>query len=339
MIYAIEQCRSKGDYQEMPEGAQRVLLVVGIIAMIGLLWLVIGSPLMGSERPIYSSGALPQVAAVIRPVLSILSVPTPTAHLTPVPTPADPRGERYFPQTGFRIDNDTIWDYFSHRGGVGTFGYPISRPFPLSGFVVQMFQRRIIQLDKSGHARLLNVLDPSLLPYTHFGGREFPGFDPESVATAPDPTDIPAILAWVRMHAPDTFQGKSVHFYQTFVDTVPSSEAFVGPGDSHLLVGFALEMWGIPTSSPWVDPHNGDIVYLRWQRGIMQFDATCGCTQAVLLAEQLKRVLTGVGLTADLDQEAQTSPLYRQYDPSRPRGLRRPELLPGTDLTSAFTSQ
>ena len=34
---------------------------------------------------------------------------------------ADPR---LFAQTGYRVDRDAFWDYFTRRGGVTTFGYP-----------------------------------------------------------------------------------------------------------------------------------------------------------------------------------------------------------------------
>ncbi|MGH2367148.1 MAG: hypothetical protein ACRDI2_03030, partial [Chloroflexota bacterium] len=44
--------------------------------------------------------------------------------------PPTPRDERFFSATGYRIDNDAIWDYFQARGGVATFGYPVSRTFP-----------------------------------------------------------------------------------------------------------------------------------------------------------------------------------------------------------------
>lgn len=44
--------------------------------------------------------------------------------------PATPHDNRNFPQTGYRIDNDLIWNYFQARGGVNTFGYPVSRTFP-----------------------------------------------------------------------------------------------------------------------------------------------------------------------------------------------------------------
>lgn len=65
-------------------------------------------------------------------------------------------------------------------------------------------------------------------------------------------------------------------------------------------------------------PHNHDFVYLRFQRGIMHGDARCACTQGMLLADYLKSILTGQNLPADLAQEAQNSPSFRQYDPGAP---------------------
>ncbi len=259
-----------------------------------------------------------------------------TGFPSTMPTSHD---SRYFPQTGFRIDNDTIWDYFNRRGGVNTFGYPVSRTFLFQGFPVQFFQRRIVQLGPDGHARLLNVLDPGLLPYTSFNFATVPAFDPALVATAPDPTNASAVLAWVQAHAPDSFQGLPVHFSQTFLNTVPAAVAFPNGGDPRLLPGFDLEIWGIPTSPPMVDPHNHNFVYLRFQRGIMMFDARCTCTQGVLLADYLKGILTGQNLPADLDQEAKDSPFYKQYDPGAPHWVHDPSLLPNTDLTNAFSPE
>jgi len=250
-----------------------------------------------------------------------------------------PHDNRYFPQTGFRIDNDTIWDYFNRRGGISTFGYPISRTFLFQGFQVQFFQRRIVEIGPTGNARLLNVLDPGLMPYTSFNFATFPAFDSALVATAPNPTDATAVLAWVKDHAPDSFNGMPVNFYQTFVNTVPFSVAFPNGGNPSLLTGIDLETWGIPTSQPMVDPHNHNFVYLRFQRGIMHYDATCNCTQGILLADYLKSILTGQNLPADLAQEAQNSPFYKQYDPTAPHWVHNASLLPNTDLTAAFTPE
>lgn len=250
-----------------------------------------------------------------------------------------PHDNRYFPLTGFRIDNDTIWDYFNRRGGIRTFGYPISRTFLFQGLQVQFFQRRIVEIGPNGSARLLNVLDPGLMPYTSFNFATFPAFDSALVATAPNPTDAPAVLAWVKAHAPDSFNGMPVNFYQTFINTVPFSVAFPNGGNPSLLTGIDLEMWGIPTSNPMVDPHNHNFVYLRFQRGIMHYDASCNCTQGILLADYLKSILTGQNLPADLAQEAQNSPFYKQYDPTAPNWVHNPSLLPNTNLTAAFAPE
>ncbi|MCL4370493.1 MAG: hypothetical protein M1380_06250, partial [Chloroflexi bacterium] len=45
--------------------------------------------------------------------------------------PSPETDERFFKETGFRIGKDSFWDYFNRRGGVRTFGYPVSREFPL----------------------------------------------------------------------------------------------------------------------------------------------------------------------------------------------------------------
>ncbi len=250
-----------------------------------------------------------------------------------------PHDARYFAQTGYRIDDDTIWDYFNRRGGIPTFGYPTSRTFLFQGFTVQFFQRRIVQLDQQGHARLLNLLDPSLLNYTQFNGSTFPGVESALVATAPPPTDQPAVLAWVQQHAPDGVAGAPVNFDATFLGTVSAQTAFPNGGDASLLPGIDLEMWGIPTSQTMMDVNNHHFIYLRWQRGIMMYDASCTCTQGVLLADYLKAILTGRNLPADLAQEAANSPFLDQYDPSAPNWVHNPSLLPNTDLTNAFTPE
>jgi hypothetical protein len=248
-----------------------------------------------------------------------------------------PHDDRYFAQTGYRIDSDTIWDYFQHRGGVATFGYPTSRTFRFQGFTVQLFQRRVVQLAPDGSARQLNLLDPGLLPYTGFNGSTFPAADPGLVATAPDPTNQPAVLAWVEQHAPNSVAGAPVDFFQTFSNTVSANVAFPkGGGNAGLLAGMDLEMWGVPTSAPMVDPNNHNFIYQRWQRGIMHYDAGCGCTQGILLGDYLKDILIGQNLPADLAREAAGSPLLNQYDPDAPHCVHDPSRLPSTDMIDAF---
>ena len=44
-----------------------------------------------------------------------------------------------FPETGFAVADGPIGSYFAARGGVRTFGPPISNAFPLLGSTVQIF--------------------------------------------------------------------------------------------------------------------------------------------------------------------------------------------------------
>jgi hypothetical protein len=252
----------------------------------------------------------------------------------PVPVTTD---ERYFAQTGFHVATDAIWDYFIHRGGVTTFGYPVSRAFRFEGFTVQFFQRRIIQLTGDGSPRLLNVLDPGLLPYGSFNGATLPDFDLTLATSAPPAGDGADTLAFVRAHLPDSYGLLPVSFGRTYWNTVSLATALPGSGDDSLLPGFDLEMWGVPTSAPAVDPNNHNFAYVRFQRGVMMYDSGCGCTQGLLLADYLKSILTGANLPPDLAQEAQNSPLLYQYDPGQPGSVRDPALLPNTDMTDAFT--
>ena len=139
--------------------------------------------------------------------------------------------------------------------------------------------------------------------------------------------------------AQDTFGGKSVNFFRTFSNTVAFQVAFPNGGDPNLLLGIDLEMWGVPTSNPAFDPSNQNFVYQRWQRGIMHYDAGCNCTQAILLADYLKAIVTGQNLPSDLDAQAQGSPFYKQYNNAMPNGLNRPQALPNTNLMYAFDPQ
>lgn len=254
--------------------------------------------------------------------------------------PAVPHDARYFAQTGYRIDNDAFWAYFQARGGLATFGYPVSRTFQLLGFTTQLFQRQAMQLAPDGSVRLLNLLDPGLLPYTQFNGSSFPAADPKMVAAAPaagSPGYADAIVQFVRASAPDSFQNKPTNFFKTFQGTVSLAQAFPnGGGSPALLPLLNLEVWGAPTSPPTVDPTNSNFIYQRFQRGVMHFDAACSCTQGILFGDYLKEILLGKGMPPDLAGEAEHSPLLQQYDPDSPTWRMRPDALPSTDLTFAF---
>ncbi|HLZ10764.1 MAG TPA: D-alanyl-D-alanine carboxypeptidase family protein, partial [Chloroflexota bacterium] len=112
-----------------------------------------------------------------------------------------------------------------------------------------------------------------------------------------------------------------------------------GGANLGLIVGFDLEVWGIPTSTPAFDPNNHDVVYQRFQRGILQYDAACDCTHALLLADYLKEILMDANLPSDLRSAASESPYFGQYERTRPESVDRPSLLPATDLTNAFVPE
>jgi len=244
---------------------------------------------------------------------------------------------RFFSQTNYRIDNDSFWDFFQHRGGVRTFGYPVSRIFQLDGFRVQIFQRLVMQLQPDNSVQTLNLLDAGLMPYTKINGSTFPAPDPAVVAATPPATDLDAILNFVRTTAPDTWEGEPVNFGSTFFNTVTAAD--VPDADPALLPGFNLQIWGAPTSNPARDPANNDFIYQRFQRSIMHYDKSCGCTQGLLLADYLKSIITGQNLPADLDAQARGSKYYKQYAPGQPQSIARPAELPNSDLTDAFTPQ
>ena len=247
--------------------------------------------------------------------------------------------EMYFPPTGF-TSAGAFYDYFSHRGGLRTFGYPISRPFRLEGHTVQIYQRQVMELRADGSVGLLNILDQNLMPYTQINGATFPGFDEPLTKTAPAPGTADyakTILEFVKANAPDTWDSLPVRFGETFRRTVTAADAFPGRKVSDgELAGLNLELWGIPTSRPARDPGNDNFVYLRFQRGIMHYDRTTGTTQGLLLGSYLKALMTGRELPGDLEAQAKGNRLYRQYSPQRPSGLARPTDLADTDLTGAF---
>ena len=248
----------------------------------------------------------------------------------------------YYPITGFSITGPFL-DYFQHRGGLDTFGYPISRPFQLLGSTVQIFQRRALQLRPDGTVGQLNLLDPDFMPYTQINDATFPAVDPNLTKGLPNPGTPnydQKIFEFVKKTTPDSWNGLALNFGSTFSNTVTLQDAFPrGNGNPALLPGIELELWGLPTSQPAVDPNNHNFVYQRFQRGIMHYDKTTGLTQGVLIGEAFKSLLTGQNLPSDLAAEAQGSRFLRQYDASQPHWVARPDQLPKTDLTFAFERQ
>lgn len=246
---------------------------------------------------------------------------------------------RYFEETGFRIDNDRIWDYFSKRNGKRNFGLPTSRTFMFLGSPTQFFQRHILQV-QGNSVKTLNLLDEGLLPYTTISGSTFPAVDPGVVGAAPkagSATYTDDVASFLDTYAPNTWEGEPVKFGDTFSNSVTLADAFPdGGGNAGLLMLLNLEIWGLPTSKPARDPGNNSFVFLRFQRGVMHYDASCKCTQGLLLADALKAVITNQNLPADLGAQASDSPLFNQYDPEIHNGPLHPGLPGGIELANAF---
>ena len=276
-----------------------------------------------------------------------LTMDTTPAAPPPPPGPApavndQPQDERYFSQTGFRVADDQFWDYFQHRGGVRTFGYPVSRKFRLLGSDVQIFQRRVLQKQANGQVGLLNILDQDFMPYNSFNNAQIPAFDPAVVGQAPAP-GAPnygqAILDYVKRVSPDQWNGANVNFHSTFATSVTNQEVFgTAPPQAGILSGIDLELWGVPTSNPAPDPKNANFVYQRWQRGVMHYDRASGATQGLLLADYFKSIITGLNLPPDVADAAKASRFFQQYNPAQPKSLARPDQLPDTDMSQAFAN-
>ena len=114
--------------------------------------------------------------------------------------PTQQSDPRLFAQTGYRIDRDSFWDYFTSRGGVTTFGYPASRDFQFLGCTSQFFQRVVMQQCGAQGVGTLNLLDDGLLAYTMINGSTFPAVDTTLKAATPrvtDPNYASAILRFV----------------------------------------------------------------------------------------------------------------------------------------------
>jgi hypothetical protein len=260
------------------------------------------------------------------------NAPAPAAA-PPVKAPDVAHDERYFSETGFRIDDDAIWSYFVARGRVPVFGFPVSRSFVLLGCRVQIFQRQVAQSCAGRDVALMNLLDPDVFPYERVNGSQLPPPDAGMKAETPavgSPGYGAEMVAFVRGKAPDSWEGQAVAFGKTFFGLITAAIA----GTSNPLVN--LEIWGAPISGPRRDPGNSNFVYQRFQRGVMHFDAATGRTQGLLLADYLKAVLRGRDLPADLAQAARGNKYSNQYCTSATRWICRPAELPATDLTYAF---
>ncbi len=208
--------------------------------------------------------------------------------------PSHAQDARAFPQTGFRVDNDVVWNYFQARGGVDTFGYPVSTLMTYQGFPVQIFQRHVLQVAGQS-ARPLNLLDPDIMPITQLNGSTFPGYSAAIASGAPPPSAPDyggAVQRFLDAQVPNTWQGQSVGFMRYYLSAAPANA-----GSLRTLL--ALEVWGFPTSQPARDPSNNNFIYQRFQRGIMHYDATTGVTRGILLGDAFKSMSGGAPIVGN----------------------------------------
>src|ERR1700716_4354609 len=125
------------------------------------------------------------------------------ATAQPVSPGADPS---FFPATGYRVASPAVLDYFQHRGGVRTFGYPVSSEFPLLGRRVQLFQRQMLEIAPDGTVTPSSILDPDVLPITHIDGLSLPAADPDLLGSAPTPSNSDYAvqsMAFINLYVPD----------------------------------------------------------------------------------------------------------------------------------------
>ena len=248
---------------------------------------------------------------------------------------------RYFPQTGYGVENDAVWQYFQSRGGIDSFGYPVSNLVLFRGLPLQIFQRHVLQVSGST-VRPVNLLDPDFLPVRHVGGLTLPAHDPAVAIQAPPPSTPnygSAVEQYLQQMVPNTWNGAPVHFRDYYLSSAPGVS-----GATKALV--ALELWGFPTSHPAYDPTNHNFIYQRFQRGVLHYDATHHVTRGILLGDAFKAVLRGINLSPDLRADMAGSPLLELYAPGQPSAIAReaPWLQPpitraNTNMTGAFATE
>jgi len=260
-------------------------------------------------------------------VESELSADPPVADTT---APSD----RYFPETGFSVTDAAIWSYFSTRGGVATFGNPISRLFTFRDYQVQLFERHAIAKLTPQNAGILGLLE--LVPYSPIDGYSIPPVDQALVTSLPaaERDDYPSRAAsFIEANVPNTWDGMNVGFRTLYTASLPAA-LNDGVPNGQLLA--AVAVWGFPMSAVVADPARSGVAYQRFQRGVMLYDDNTSSRRFLPLGGYFQRVLAGSPFPEDLAAQAQTSPLWAQYKPLQTKWLSRPAQLPGTDLTEAF---
>jgi hypothetical protein len=301
--------------------------------------LSLNQPIRGQTLSVVDQrGTTLSVPPLARPVL-----PPEQRLVQPAPPPVDPvTGSRYFPDTGFAIADDNIWVYYHRRGGMKTFGGPISRVFTLFGVRAQLFERGMLQVDQTGGVSVVNLLEWPFLPYETLGDVSLPAVDEGLIQLAPDPSQPgygAASQEFVGTFAAEEFEGIPTRFYTAFLTTVLFRDAFFdGRGDPSLVPGFSLEIWGVPTSWPTYQALSPDtvdpaVVLQRFQRGVMKRDNRAGTTSGIPLGSYVRGVLAGDVALADV---AGSNVLWAQYNPAAVDWVDRADELPDTNFVLAF---
>jgi hypothetical protein len=263
------------------------------------------------------------------------------AGLTPAPAASTLRASPVFQESGFAVADGPIGNYFVARGGVRTFGPPVSNEFMLLGSRIQIFRNHVLKVEPNGSVSTVNLFALGAIPFRDVGGRIVPEVDQELIASAPIPgtPDYAArVQAFIQANAPDQWENMPVGFHQEFLATVQYEDALPNGGEKVLLSGFSHEVWGVPVSRPIRDAQNRDVVLLRWERGVMAWNSQRGAVTALPLGETFKQVLTGEELGSERTGAAAGSRFLMQFKPDVPNGVARPSDLPNSELAAAFTT-
>jgi hypothetical protein len=164
---------------------------------------------------------------------------------------------------------------------------------------------------------------PELLPLARFEAAVPPRSLPRP---NPAPADGAAWDTYLSATLSDDLDGRRIGFRSLYLSAAPAET--IRPSG-------ALAVWGSPTSPPRLDPRDESVVYQWLERAIFRQQAG-GPPQALLLGDQLKALLRGQGLPAELSAPDEPSPLRQQYNPFAADGLHRPWELPETSLAQAF---
>jgi hypothetical protein len=118
-----------------------------------------------------------------------------------------------------------------------------------------------------GGALLAAVLATPAFAAQPFDGLTIPQPDPalQFVAPSPDQPNYDARLqAFLEAVVPDTWNGQPVQFLTTVNDV-------------------GVDVIGLPTSAPTVDPNNPNFIYQRFQNDVLFYNATEGATSILSL--------------------------------------------------------